>query len=151
MKKQMIDLSNNFEARVRFDVETIIEIAAYEQISQYYSSDDKCWVQREPSYVSMDISNIIGFHDATEKELHESVCTGVKFPTEFCTMRFYDKDNKTLNSRNGISLMFVAGSAKDNEKKLNKLRENHNKIIEKYYKDTRKLADEYCEIMNAGD
>ena len=145
----MINLEHNFKVNTWFKMDTTIEIAAYEMVHQHYSEKDDCWIQEDPTYIRLNINDISGFYDATKDELSENACTNAKYPTKICTMRFYDKGNKYFNTRNGVCRLFVAGTAKENNKKLEELKKRNYIIEEKYFKEIKRLMAEYDKIMNA--
>ena len=143
-------MNDSFKAEVQIKRKVVVEIAVYDNISQYYSEEEQCWVQRDPSYIRMGMYDISEFHDVTKEERYKAMCSSIKFPTEFCTMKFYGNE-RTLNSDYGSNWIFVVGNAKENNKKLQNLRERYNAVCDKWNHEINHMQNEYEDIMNAGD
>ena len=61
---------NPINIRVSFDENVMIDILAYERISQYYDDKEGCWVQRDPEYMTVHHGDVCGIFE-TAKLLKE--------------------------------------------------------------------------------
>ena len=136
---------NPINIRVSFDENVMIDILAYERISQYYDDKEGCWVQRDPEYMTVHHGDVCGIFETTKQDLVENISTNVKYPTEICVMEIYDKD---VPGPRHIRRVLIAGRYKDWKKRWEEFNSKYWEINEKYTKQRWALADEFKKELN---
>lgn len=137
-------------ARIDIRMDCLVDVLAYEHISQHYDFEQGCWVENEPQYMRLEIGEIVDVHEATEEELREYVCTDVKFPTEICAMHIIPIGTSTrAGERYRYKSVLIAGSLKEWQERLTLLRKKYGEIShEFYYGQIREIEKKFDEELD---
>ena len=84
-----------------------VEFQAYDCSHQKASEIPGKWIPDGPNRFYVNIKNITDIRETTENDLNDEIAWNCYFPTDYCTLEYYDKWNKNYNKK------LIVGKSKD--------------------------------------
>ena len=116
-----------------------IVFQAYDCSHQYADDEVGKWRVTGPYKFWVGIDQIYCFREATEKDLDDNIATDSYFPTDYCIMEYWSKEESKKQ------IAFIVGRRKDVKKTFDKISKKYLEISKKFQKE---IEDEFKPIMD---